>query len=125
MSSDEFKSGRAHRWLRRLTVLVLVASLGTIVLVAGFSAWVVAVTVPVMVVDGNGRPLAGVPVFDWKAAASEETSDVGWCSGGPCGRGAIGGGFGFRSVAIQSEGDATGSTAGTTPPPATGPVGFG
>ena len=124
MSSDESNSGRARLWLRRLTVFVLVASLGTIVLVAGFSAWVVAVTVPVMVVDGDGRPLAGVTVFDWEEAAGEETGGVGWCSSPNAGRGAICGGFGFRSVAIQSEGDATGFAAGAAPP-ATGAGGFG
>ncbi len=66
--------GRVARrlWPRRLTVVVLTMSLSAIVLLGGFSAWVVSVTVPVVVVDGEGNPLADVAIFDWQAALGEE-----------------------------------------------------
>lgn len=60
-----------RRWIRRVAVTVLIVMVTGIVAVAGFSAWVVSATVPVLVVDEQERPVSGAVVFDWSAAAHQ------------------------------------------------------
>ncbi len=63
MPTSEKQTARPRRWPRRVAVIFLSVATAAILLLAGFSCWVIHVTVPVVVVDGEGQPVGGVTVY--------------------------------------------------------------
>src|SRR5437867_4495880 len=69
LPASSSQSVRPCRWPRRLAITMLVTLITGLVLLAGFSCWVYFETMPVVVVDGSGKPVGGVAVFDMDAAS--------------------------------------------------------
>src|SRR5262245_12511349 len=63
------RAGRlVYRLRRRIAITLLATMLTGIVGSVCFVVWVVRTTMPVVVVDENGRPVSGAIIFDWSRA---------------------------------------------------------
>src|SRR5262245_56556237 len=90
---------KLRRWFRRSIIVVLVGMLSVIFGSLSLAVWAVAVTYPVVVVDGQNRPVSDAVVFDFdKAVVNRQHASLSLGGGGL----AFGGGFGCGTCCFGS-----------------------